>query len=175
MHDSIGNLLKYVNDRGGPESSHRGRLHWPGTSTGFPFRGEQAPMLRGIESDALVHTLDYHSRLFKLWEPEEKSAFDAIMDRIVNGWYMQHRRVDKDVDGHAEPAVWLEWVQIYGELPAAKSPGSAVHENHRVITLQDGLRPDDPRAMQPAARPSPEQVRAVIERENQRRPGADRP
>lgn len=126
-----GSMLKFFQDRGGDD--HGGPLHWPGTPEGFPFRGQQIPQLQGDEAYNIPLALDYKSDLFKLWEPEDKARFDQVMDRIVNGWYMQHRRKDIEVDGQILPAVWLEWVQIYGESPKGKVPGSG--ENGRTTTI----------------------------------------
>ena len=119
--ESIGRLLKYFQERGGPD--HGGTLHWPGTPAGFPVRSEQQLLLKQHETEELEHTFDYHSQLFRLWEPEDKAAFDQIMDRIANGWYGIRRRIDKDVPDQLAPAVWLEWIQIYGETPQGRQPG----------------------------------------------------
>ena len=117
-----GSMKKYFTDRGGDQSPHGGELSWPGTADGFPFRGQSAN-LRQEEYQDIPLALDYHSQVFKLFEPTEKVAFDAVMDRIVNGWYMQHNRVDRWSDEHFGMVVWLEWVQIYGEAATQKHPG----------------------------------------------------
>jgi len=116
-----GSMRKFFADRGGSE--HGGKLHWPGTTDGYPFRGDQVPDLRENEFNDVPLALDFQSAHFKLWDPEDKRRFDAVMDRIVNGWYMQHQRKDIPVDGQDLPLVWLEWVQIYGEDTNAKHPG----------------------------------------------------
>lgn len=122
-------MFKFFGERGGPDSEHRGTLHWPGTPDGYPFRGSQVPNLQGDEAENLPLAMDYQSRAFKLWEPEHKLAFDQIMDRIVNGWYMLYRRRDEWSTTHDAPVVWLEWVQIYGETPTGKVPGSGYDAN----------------------------------------------
>jgi len=115
-------LMKYFPDRGGADSPHNGNLHWPGTSAGFPLRGAVAPLLRGDEfEDQIVHTIDFHSRAFKLWEPEDKKEFDLVRDRICNGWYTEYVRYDRWSDAHMGLIVWLEWGQIYGETTNGKS------------------------------------------------------
>lgn len=115
-----GSMAKYFREQGG--SVHGGQLHWPGTADGYPFRGP-VPDLRQQEYLDVPLALDYHSSIFHLWLPDEKEQFDAIMDRIVNGWYMQHKREDRWSEQHDGMIVWLEWVQIYGESPNAKHPG----------------------------------------------------
>jgi hypothetical protein len=129
-----GSMKKFFADRGGVDSNHDGNLVWPGTADGFPFRG-QAPDFRQDEYQDIPLALDYHSQAFKLYEPEEKAKFDDIMDRIVNGWYMQHKRVDRWSDEHCGMIVWLEWVQIYGEAATSKHPGTtnnATTPSHRI-------------------------------------------
>jgi len=128
-----GNMLKYFGERGGPNSEHGKPLFWPGTVDGFPFRGATAPNLHETEYQAIQHTLDYNSCMFCLWEPDQKAEFDRIMDRIVNGWYMQHKRSDRWVEEHSHFAVWLEWVQIYGESPHSKHPGGPIDHAAPII------------------------------------------
>lgn len=135
-----GSMMKYFQDQGGPGSSHGGRLHWPGTADGFPFRGDHAPNLQGDEFANIPLALDYHSDAFCLWVPEQKARHDEIMDKIVNGWFMQHRRVERWIEQHTGLWVWLEWVQIYGETPAGKVPGSGHDDSYsQTIALGPGV------------------------------------
>lgn len=130
-------LLKFFGERGGTASEHRGQLHWPGTPDGFPFRGDQVPQLRDDEAESLPLAMDFHSRSFRLWEPTDRADFNVIMDRILNGWYLQHRRFDNYVPEQQEYVVRLEWAQIYGESPAGKVPGidSRSTDAHETLTF----------------------------------------
>jgi hypothetical protein len=116
-------MLKFFQDTGGPETEHGGTIHWPGTVDGFPYRGEEIPNLKQHEAADVPLALDYRSALFCLWKKEDKEQFDIIMDRIVNGWYMQHKRDDQWIESKQHYTVWLEWAQIYGEAVSAKVPG----------------------------------------------------
>jgi len=118
-----GSMRKFFEEQGGSTSEHGADLHWPGTMDGFPFRGPVVPDLRQQEYENVPLALDYHSGQFRLWEPDGKAAFDDVMDKIVNGWYMQHKRIDRWSNEHCGLLVWLEWVQVYGETPAGKHPG----------------------------------------------------
>lgn len=149
----LGSMAKYFADRGGPASEHNGKLHWPGTADGFPFRGDQIPDLRGREHAEIPLVLDHHSDLFRLWEPEEKARYDQIQDRIANGWYIQRRLREIVVDGQLWPAMYLEWAQIYGENPNGKHP--SLSEGHMV-------RRTDTR---PNGRPGPPEPPPVVYRE----------
>jgi len=135
-----GSMLKYFKDRGGSNSEHGGHLHWPGTEDGFPFRGAVSPDLRDEEYANIALALDYHSDSFRLWEPEQKMKFDDVMDRIVNGWYQQHKRIDRWSDQHCGLVVWLEWVQIYGEAPSGKNPGVG-HAQQQTVESAAGSGP----------------------------------
>lgn len=142
-------MLKYFAEQGGDD--HGGPLHWPGTADGFPFRGEQVPNLKQQELESLPLALDFKSRSFKLWDAQDKVAFDRVMDRIVNGWYMQHRRFDNYVPEHQEYIVRLEWVQIYGEDPGSKHPGSGFDGRTQTVTIASatpkaGLASEQPRS-----------------------------
>ena len=144
-----GSMLKFF-DEGGGKEEHGGLLHWPGTPDGFPFRGDAAPHLRQNEIDDVALALDYRSQMFLLWKPEDKKAFDAIMDRVVNGWYMQHKREDVWDAKNQHYRVWLEWVQIYGETPQGKHPGAAGSGTNgngkKPTTLSPGTAPAGPPA-----------------------------
>jgi hypothetical protein len=122
-----GPLLKFFNERGGADSEHHGQLHWPGTASGFPYRGQPGqlpPMLRGAEyEDRVQHVTEFKSRQFSLWEPEDKKDFDSVMDRITAGWYYKINRIDRWSETYCGLIVWLEWLQIYGESVDAKVPG----------------------------------------------------
>lgn len=130
-----GSMLKYFGDRGGEE--HGGPLSWPGVR-GFPFRGDVVPDLKQQEMEQLPLALDYKSRSFKLWDDKDKADFDQVMDRIVNGWYMQHKRYDNYVPEQQEYVVRLEWVQIYGEHPASKTPGNGSNAKNETVTVRPG-------------------------------------
>lgn len=134
-------MKQFFDDAGGQESAHGGKLHWPGTPEGFPFRGEAAPNLKQHETTEMPLAMDYHSRLFQTWVEEDKRAFDLVMNRIVNGWYMQHKRIDKEVDGELLPAIWLEWVQIYGEQANQRTPGVQPDERTRSIQIHPNPSP----------------------------------
>ena len=128
-----GSMAKYFQERGG--NQHGGPLSWPGTIDGFPVRGDNVPDIRGEEITDIPLALDYQSKRFCLWEPGEHAAFNDVMDRIVNGWYMQHKRIDRWSDEHGGLIVWLEWVQIYGEVAGTKHPGV----NNVTIQQQPGI------------------------------------
>ena len=115
-------MRKFFSETGGENTEHGGNLSWPGTPDGYPFRGD-VPDLKQHESVDIPTALDYHSELFILNDPEHKQRFDMINDRIVNGWYMQRKRIDRWDNNQGGLVVWLEWVQIYGETPKQKHPG----------------------------------------------------
>ena len=116
----LGSLRKYIEQS--KNENHNGELLWPGTADGFPVRGPVSN-LKQEEYEEVPVVFDYYSRLFDMSVDEDKQLFDYTMDRIVNGWYRLHKRIDKWSDGSSSPMVWLEWVQIYGESPHAKHPG----------------------------------------------------
>jgi hypothetical protein len=100
--------------------------------------------MRQEEMQQIALALDYKSQMFCLWKPDEKIAFDNVMDRIVNGWFMQHKREDTWDPEHNHYLVWLEWVQIYGETPIGKHPttgtprSGANGNQQQPTTLQSG-------------------------------------
>lgn len=109
---------KYYGERDG--SAHGDdRLHWPGTLDGFPVRGPALPPdLKKEELENLDTALDFKSKMFELWDDAQKAEFDNVNDKIINGWYFQQRRSDNWDDSRKHFRVWLEWAQVYGELPS---------------------------------------------------------
>ena len=122
-------LLKFFKETGGPGTPHGQPLIWPGTTEGFPVRGVNGPVaLKQHETENIPIAMDYHARRFRLWNPEEAADFNSVMDHIVNGLYMQHKRFDNYVPEEQDYVVRLEWVQIYGELSPQQGPrGNACH------------------------------------------------
>lgn len=117
-------LSKFHGEIAGPQHGDA-RLQWPGTLDGFPVIGRPGTTadLKKEELENVELRFDYKSQLFCLWLPEEKSAFDDINDKIVNGWYRLVKRADVWDDEHKHYRVWLEWCQVYGVLPAKATNG----------------------------------------------------
>lgn len=115
-------LRQYHSDIGGED--HGGRLLWPGTAEGFPFISKtgQIPHLKQDELENADLEFIFKSKMFALWDPEQKKEFDDINGKIVNGWYMLQKRSDHWDDEHNHFRVWLEWCQIYGLIPTMKQP-----------------------------------------------------
>lgn len=100
--------------------NHAGRLQWPGTPEGFPVLVNSLQNSAGFKREELEnieYRLDFKSKMFELWDPEQKAEFDEINDRIINEWYSLKHRSDKWDEEHKHFRVWLEWCQIYGVMP----------------------------------------------------------
>ncbi len=110
-------LRKYHAELGGPQ--HGGdQLNWPGTMEGFPVVGNGFRAdLKQDELENIDLRFDYKSRMFDLWDEQQKQEFDDINDKIVNGWYRLLKRSDNWDDEKKHFRVWLEWAQVYGMLP----------------------------------------------------------
>lgn len=121
-------ILKYFGEGGGQDSTHGGDLHWPGTAAGFPFRGSNVPTLTTEETEDIPLAFDFHCETFELWKEDETKKYRQIRDRAANSWYQLvhiERLYDEE---HKGWRVYLEWNQIYGELPKGKTP------NYRGVT-----------------------------------------
>jgi hypothetical protein len=109
---------KYFGEVGGERHGGQ-RLHWPGTPEGFPViagAGTQ-PNLKQDELENIDFQLDFKSKMFELWDVSQKTEFDDINDKIVNGWYMLQRRENHWDEDKKHYRVWLEWCQVYGMIP----------------------------------------------------------
>lgn len=110
-------LRKYHGEVGGAQHNNA-RLNWPGTLDGFPVIGSgQRTDLKQDELENIDIQYDFKSRMFELWDTAQKSEFDDINDKIVNGWYRLLKRTDNWDDEHKHFRVWLEWAQVYGMIP----------------------------------------------------------
>ena len=127
---------------GGP--LHGGNLQWPGTGAGFPVRGAVPADLKQEEFEEIGHVLDFKAAAFRLWVPAEHADYLTIMDRAANGWFSI-----KFCERHWQPEhesylIWLEWVQVYGELPNGKRPPDVsspiTHGSPRPATQSGTLR-----------------------------------
>lgn len=151
-------LLKYVGEGTTPHDQifdHGGQLQWPGTSAGYPVRGDTIPNLKQEEFEQLPHVLDFHCKTFYLWVEKDQKEYQQLRDRIANEWFVEHHRKDQWIELPTKVAnpdgtettmqipqlmVYLEWVQIYGEAPKGKHPG---------LQLEQQLRqPQQPQAHQ---------------------------
>lgn len=116
--DNRGNSLfqQFHTERGGADSPHGDVLFWPGTNNGFPVRGQPAePYITQDELEELPLETVFQSRMFKLWEPQDKTDFDYVRQRIIAGWFRELKRADTYISEHNHFQVWLEWVQVYGK------------------------------------------------------------
>lgn len=115
-------LRQYHAELGGP--AHPGRLLWPGTPEGFPFLNKPGasgiPDLKQEELENVEHEFVFKSRLFELWDADQKAEFDDINGKIVNGWYALQKRSDHWDEEKKHFRIWLEWCQIYGLIPTTK-------------------------------------------------------
>ncbi len=112
-------LHKYFGEQGPQHAGHN--LQWPGTPDGFPvIGGNNKPDLKQDEIENIEEQRDFKSKMFDLWDAEQKREFDAVSDRIINGWYRLLKRSDHWDEENKHYRVWLEWYQIYGMIPPPK-------------------------------------------------------
>lgn len=81
-----------------------------------PVRGSTA-MLKRDELDELEYVFDFKSKLFNLAEPDDKAMFDDVNDRLMSGLCVIRKRIDKWEAADPAPKIWLEWADVYREVP----------------------------------------------------------
>lgn len=113
-----GSILKFLNEQG---EEHGGLLHWTASADSYPFRGEEIPHLKGDEIDEIPTSLDFHCATFDLTVPEQLKKYISIRDRAANGWFHIHH-IHRFLDDPTRVSVYVEWYQIYGELPDGRIP-----------------------------------------------------
>lgn len=111
-------VLKYVGEQ---SSEHGGNLCWPGAH-GFPLRGAAPTLTQAEYEENLEVQNDFHSEEFDLSVEEQKQRYDAIMDRVVNGWYILHYKEPPTRDPTTGKRIaFLEWSQRYGAVAPSAS------------------------------------------------------
>jgi len=109
--------------QGAPRVSGNGRhLVWGLSDDGLPVEADAPdPMLRQEEAANLPVRADFHSRLFRLWIPEEKEQFDRVCNLACNGAWEIITRTDRWPEDKDAPEVWLEWVELFHVTPRTES------------------------------------------------------
>ncbi len=91
---------------------------------GFPVRGVAAPYLTRHEMEAMALIATFRARWFRLWDEEDRTFFERVMDHVANGEFFIKHRIDVPVPDHppGEPGgslkIWLEWVQVEAKPPS---------------------------------------------------------
>lgn len=113
-----GSLSKYWKDRSDAQGKE---LFWPGTIDGYPVRGEIPGAMRQEEFENIPLVYDAQAKYFNL--PDEMEEYLQVIDRAANGWYqLRHERVVQPYDPETQTeVVFLQWLEIHGEVPDAKS------------------------------------------------------
>jgi len=110
-------LLQFFKDQGGNPAHDNLRLTWPGHVDGFPYVGDHIPNLTNDESESLSLRSNFHCFLFCLWDESHLTYFNWVQNYVANGLFFEKRRIDNWDEGKKHLRVWLEWVQVYSELP----------------------------------------------------------
>ena len=106
--------------RFGPEQHanlHPGRLTWPGTTLGYPLLGNAPAMTRDSEVANIPHKFVYYTKMFKLWEEEDRNLYNWVMERVTNHWFILRDREKVWDQKHQGFMIHLEWTQTYGVAP----------------------------------------------------------
>ncbi len=95
-------------------------LWWPGTSEGYPVRGELPKDLKQEEYENIPIVYDAKVDILEL--PRDNEKYAAIVDKCANGWYvLRHEKIEFDPTKGIY-RVFLQWLEIYGESSIKKSP-----------------------------------------------------
>lgn len=110
---------------GEQDDRHKGKLLYPGGPDGYPIRlaeGENpTPLLRQEEFDSLETKNDFRWKLFDLSKAEDAAEYVYVMDRVTNGWFSLIARERHWIPEEQKYLVYVEWVQIYTQLPKGET------------------------------------------------------
>lgn len=96
-------------------------LTWPGAN-GFPFAGKDVPDLVGDQAENLPLRVKFRSRLFKVYDAQDKLEYDDVNNHIASGVWLRKKERERWVDQGME--IWLEWYEVANEAP--RGPGNAL-------------------------------------------------
>ena len=113
----IGSLSKYWKQN---QDTRGNQLHWPGTIDGYPVRGQATPVTSQNEFENIPLVYDAKGKYFIL--PDDLTEYLDVIDRCANGWYqLRHERFLGFDPETKKETVFLQWLEIHGEIPDAKS------------------------------------------------------
>ena len=110
-------------------------MHWPGVN-GLPFRGSHIPNLKQRELDALPVIAHACEHTFDLSDPEQATVYQWVRDRVRNGLFTCdyiERHWDEDKQNMI---VYIEWSQLYVQMPPQAALGSNGNGNPHSFTLR---------------------------------------
>jgi len=124
--------IKYHGEQG---ERHGGTLHWPGVN-GLPFLGEAPPNLKQNELEQLPVVSYACHQIFNLADKEESAVYAWVRDRIRNqlfvlDWIERHWDDEKKA-----MYVYIEWSQLYVQLPENAFLGSQGNGSPKQYTLK---------------------------------------
>jgi hypothetical protein len=105
--------------RGEQDDRHGGPLHWPGIN-GIPVRGELpqgVPLSLEDVHRAAPFVSDFRCQTFDLRDEKQREDYRWVYDRICNGLFFEKKRIDTQPDDSGYPVVYLEWTQMYYQIP----------------------------------------------------------
>ncbi len=110
-------LLKYREEN---QTEDGTPLHWGRAMVdGAPFRGKQVPMWRDEEFETFGERVkNAKTRVFQMWVEADVTAYNAVMDRIANGWWTLLRDIPMPVPTKESFAILCTWTENYIEAPA---------------------------------------------------------
>lgn len=104
---------------GGPNSGHRGFLHWYDNQYSLPYRTQVQCQLMMYKQELQRCQIagDFYSNTFDLDIPDQKREYEQIMDHILAKWYVQLHKERIMDPATGKVRVYLEWAQRYLDVP----------------------------------------------------------
>jgi hypothetical protein len=111
----------------------------PRSILGFPIAGaDKNDTLMDPKALASArHQFGFNSRIFDLGKPDDKKAYDEIMDQIVNRRKMRYKFIELISQDKTSVRFYLEWLDIEAVLP----DGAAVSSKTKNQVTSDAPDP----------------------------------
>jgi hypothetical protein len=119
------------------------QLWWLTGLNGYPIRGPKPPLLTRAELSNLPLVGKFRRRTFRLWDPEEAKAYEAVQDRCINGIFHRLERDKVWSETNNDYQIYLEWVELAYEVPANHKFSSATYEGQVIEPTQNSVAPYD--------------------------------
>jgi len=129
MHESTN---KYYGEQ---HARHGDQLHWPGMH-GIPFRGAAIPNLKKHELEQMPTVGYCYHGTFDLDDEKQAEHYQWICDRARNGLFTIEYRDRRWNEAGTNMLVYVEWTQLYTQLPPTQLPGSNGNGSPNRFTLR---------------------------------------
>lgn len=85
--------------------------YWQGSESRIPVRVDSRTVYNTAEIENLVVHQDFRCKLFDLSDPAMLAEYINIMDKVMNGWFLLWKCLERSAPTDLYPKFWVEWLE----------------------------------------------------------------